>query len=154
MPRPLKCRLVNFLPDVTFFKPAGIPLRMLDEVVLNIEELEAIRLKDLDGLEQEECAEKMRISRPTFHRVLEASRRKIADALTQGKAIRIEGGNFKMSQVRFRCTEGHEWDVPFDDVMNTPPQLCSVCNSSDIVSLQPFGQGCGRIGGRYRRGRG
>lgn len=97
MPRPIKDRRVAFLPEVTYFKPAGIPLRVLEESRLSIEEVEAIRLKDFDGLEQEECAEKMNISRQTFQRVLGAARRNIADALFNGKAIRVEGGNFEIS---------------------------------------------------------
>lgn len=97
MPRPPKCRRVAFLPGATYFKPAGIPLRVLDEVRLSVEEAEAIRLKDVEGLEQEEGAKKMNISRPTFQRVLASARRKIADALLSGKAIRIEGGNFEVA---------------------------------------------------------
>jgi predicted DNA-binding protein (UPF0251 family) len=97
MPRPLKCRRVAFLPEATYFKPAGIPLRLLDEVILSVEEAEAIRLKDLEGLEQEQGAEKMNISRPTFQRVLASARQKIADALLNGRAIRIEGGNFEVA---------------------------------------------------------
>jgi predicted DNA-binding protein (UPF0251 family) len=96
MPRPPKCRRVAFLPEATYFKPAGIPLRVLDEVRLSVEEAEAIRLKDLEGLEQEQAAGKMNISRPTFQRVLASARQKIADALLSGKAIRIEGGNFEV----------------------------------------------------------
>ena len=99
MPRPPKCRRVAFMPDVTYFKPAGIPLRVLEEVQLSVEEAEAIRLKDLEGLEQEEGAEKMNISRPTFQRVLAAARQKMADALLNGKAIRIEGGVFELNAV-------------------------------------------------------
>ena len=97
MPRPPKCRRVAFLPDVTYFKPAGIPLKALEEVRFSLEEAEAIRLKDLEGLDQEESARKMNISRPTFQRVLASARHKIADALLYGKAIRIEGGNFEMA---------------------------------------------------------
>jgi predicted DNA-binding protein (UPF0251 family) len=97
MPRPPKCRRVAFLPNATYFKPAGIPLRALEEVRLSVEEAEAVRLKDMEGLEQEQGAERMNISRPTFQRVLASGRQKIADALLNGKAIRIEGGNFEMS---------------------------------------------------------
>ena len=97
MPRPSKCRRVEFLPDVIYFKPAGIPLRTLEEVQLSVEEAEAIRLKDLEGLEQEQGAERMNISRPTFQRVLTLARQKMADALLNGKAIRIEGGNFEIA---------------------------------------------------------
>jgi predicted DNA-binding protein (UPF0251 family) len=96
MPRPPKCRRVAFLPEATYFKPAGIPLRALTEVRLSVEEAEAIRLKDLEGLEQEPSAQKMNISRPTFQRVLTSARQKMADALLNGKAIRIEGGNFEI----------------------------------------------------------
>jgi predicted DNA-binding protein (UPF0251 family) len=96
MPRPPKCRRVAFLPEASFFKPAGIPLRALSEVRLSVEEAEAIRLKDLEGLAQEPSSQKMNISRPTFQRVLASARQKIADALLKGKAIRIEGGNFEI----------------------------------------------------------
>ena len=96
MARPVKCRRVAFMPGVTYFKPAGIPMRMLEEICLSVEEAEAIRLKDLEDLDQEQCAERMNISRPTFQRVLESARKKIADVLLNGKAIRIEGGNFEI----------------------------------------------------------
>ena len=97
MSRPLKCRRVSFLPEATYFKPAGVPLRVLDEVILSVEEAEAVRLKDLEGLAQAPSAEKMNISRPTFQRVLASARQKIADALLNGKAVRIEGGNFEVA---------------------------------------------------------
>lgn len=98
MVRPRSCRLVSCLPGVVFFKPRGIPLSDLEEMCLLVEELEAIRLKDAEGLAQEECGRLMNVSQPTFHRVLGSARRKIAEALTQGKAIRIEGGDFKMAE--------------------------------------------------------
>jgi len=84
------------LPETTYFKPAGVPLRELEEVVLTVCEFEAIRLKDLEGLEQEECAKKMDISQPTFFRLLDSARKKIADAIVNGKAIKIEGGVYKI----------------------------------------------------------
>jgi predicted DNA-binding protein (UPF0251 family) len=96
MPRPRICRRVKFLPETTYFKPAGIPLRKLEEVVLTVDEFEAIRLKDLEGLEQEKAAERMKISQPTFFRLLDSARRKIADAIVKGKAIKIEGGSYKI----------------------------------------------------------
>jgi predicted DNA-binding protein (UPF0251 family)/predicted Fe-Mo cluster-binding NifX family protein len=97
MPRPFKCRRVAFRPGVTYFKPAGIPLRELEEVTIPLEEAEALRLKDIEGLEQEQGAERMNISRPTFQRILASARKKIADAILNGKAIRIEGGNFEFT---------------------------------------------------------
>jgi uncharacterized protein len=85
------------MPTVTYFKPARIPLRDLEEVCFSVEEIEAIRLKNIEDLEQEQGAEKKNISRSTFVRVLEAARKKLAEALIQGKAIRIEGGHFEMA---------------------------------------------------------
>jgi predicted DNA-binding protein (UPF0251 family) len=89
-------RRVRGCPDSSFFKPAGIRLIDLEESVISVEEYEAIRLKDLEGLEQEECAKKMEISQPTFHRLILSARKKIADGIVNGKAIKIEGGNFKV----------------------------------------------------------
>ena len=153
MPRPPKCRRVEFLPDVTYFKPAGIPLRTLEEVRLSVEEAEAIRLKDLDGLEQEEGAERMNISRPTFQRVLASARQKLAEALLNGKAIRIEGGSFEMALSQFKCLNGHEWEVPFEVMMSAPPQFCPTCNTSSLELLIPAGFGRrGRYWGRHRGG--
>jgi len=92
MPRPRCQRWIGFVPDATYFKPAGIPLRALAEVIVTLDEIEALRLADLEGRYQEEAAERMKISRPTFARTVEAARRKVADALVNGKALRIEGG--------------------------------------------------------------
>ena len=153
MPRPPKCRRVAFLPNVTYFKPASIPLRALEEVQLSVEEAEAIRLKDLESLEQEEGAERMNVSRPTFQRVLASARQKMADALLNGKAIRIEGGSFEMASSRFRCLNNHEWEVPFEIMISTPPQLCPTCNTPTIEPLLPAGFGWkGRGWGRHRGG--
>ena len=81
---------MRFNPDVIYFKPQGIPLRMLEEVVLRADELEALKLYDVDGFEQTKAAEKMKISQPTFARILDSAYKKIAEALVKGKAIRIE----------------------------------------------------------------
>lgn len=96
MVRPRICRRVGCNPDITYFKPRGIPMKDMEEIVLPVEEYEAVRLKDLEGLEQEECAKKMNISQPTFHRLVLSARKRIADAIINGKAIKIEGGNFKI----------------------------------------------------------
>ena len=141
MARPFKCRRVAFVPGVTYFKPAGIPLRALEEIRLTVEEAEAIRLKDLESLEQEEGAEKMNVSRPTFQRVLASARQKIADALLNGKAIRIEGGNFEMSPRRFRCANNHEWEVPSEVAVQATSQLCPACNEPSVEPLVPAGFG-------------
>ncbi len=89
MPRPRRFRRIGFHPEVTYFKPAGIRMRELEENVLAFDELEAVRLKDVEGIEQEKAAKKMNISQPTFHRLILSARRKIGDAIVNGKAIRI-----------------------------------------------------------------
>lgn len=92
MPRPRCLRRIYCLPGVTYFKPAGIPLRVLEEVVVTLDEVESIRLADLEGRYQEQAAERMKISRPTFSRLIESAHRKVAEALVHGKALRLEGG--------------------------------------------------------------
>ena len=89
MPRPYKIRRVMGTPNSSYFKPAGIKTIDLEESVLAEDEFEAVRLKDLLNLEQKECAEKMNISQPTFHRLISSARKKIADAIVNGKAIKI-----------------------------------------------------------------
>ncbi|MBU0930110.1 MAG: DUF134 domain-containing protein [Nanoarchaeota archaeon] len=96
MVRPRLCRRVRINPSVTYFKPCGILLKELEEIILSVDEYEAIRLKDLEGLEQEVCAKKMSISQPTFHRLVLSARKKIADAIINAKTIRIKGGNYKI----------------------------------------------------------
>jgi len=95
MPRPRRCRRISNKPKITYFKPAGIPIRILKKVKITYVELEALRLKDYMKLDQQKAAEKMDISQPTFHRLVLKARKKIAKALLEGKAIRVEGGNFK-----------------------------------------------------------
>jgi len=93
MTRPNNPRRVGFLAQVAYFKPAGVRLTEIEEVVLGNDELEAIRLKDLVGMSQGEAANEMCISQPTFHRLVLTARQKIADAFVNGKAVKIEGGN-------------------------------------------------------------
>jgi len=90
MPRPRIPRCMRFKPDVYYFKPRGIPLRDLEEVVLLPDELEALKLYEIDELEQTEAADKMKISQPTFARILAGANKKIAEAIVKGKAIKIE----------------------------------------------------------------
>ncbi len=93
MARPTFPRNVAFLPGITYFKPAGVRMVELEEVVLGHDELEAMRLKNLMGLSQQEAAGRMNISQPTFHRLLSSACEKVTDAIINGKALRIEGGN-------------------------------------------------------------
>lgn len=152
MGRQPRWRRVGSIPQVTYFKPAGIPLASIQEVCLSVDEAEAIRLKDIEGLEQDDCAQKMSVSRSTFARILLSARQKMADALLNGKAIRIEGGNYEMAVRHFRCGNGHEWEVPFEKMIEQPPELCPTCHTSEIMSLWPWRPGI-RGGGRRLRGR-
>lgn len=98
MPRPFIKRMVRFKPGVTYFKPAGVPVSNLKEVVLTFGEFEAIRLKDHENIDQVKAAKKMKISQPTFNRLLRSARKKIAEAFVNGFALRIQGGSYKMIQ--------------------------------------------------------
>ena len=94
MARPKTLRWIENIPEVTWFKPAGLQRRLLDEVSLTLDEIEAIRLADLESNYQEQVAEKMNVSRQTVGRILASAHKKIAEALVLGKAIRLEGGTF------------------------------------------------------------
>lgn len=146
MPRPRKCRRVENIPGTIYFKPAGIPMRVLEDVHLTIDEVEALRLKEIEELDQETGAVRMGISRPTFQRILASARKKTADAVLNGKAIRIEGGIFTMANSRYRCFNGHEFIVPFEEMTSTPPELCPTCDTPQIEPVVMAGHG--------RKGRG
>jgi predicted DNA-binding protein (UPF0251 family) len=137
MPRPLKCRRVGSIPGTTFFKPAGIPLHSLEEVRLSLEEAEALRLKEIEGLDQEAASARMNVSRPTFQRVLASARRKVADAVLNARALRISGGNIEMAFSRFRCRSGHQWDAPDEAAGQLESVLCPTCNTPGVVYPLP-----------------
>lgn len=91
--RPKKCRKICCKLNSCYFKPRGIPMSDLQEVILNDDEIEAIRLADCEGLYQEDAAKKMKISRQTFGRIIESAHHKVADALINGKALKLETSN-------------------------------------------------------------
>ena len=93
MSRPKKYRCIGSSPDTSCFKTKGIPIIQLEEVLLSLDELETIRLADYEGLYHENAAKQMGISRPTFGRILDAARRKVADAIINGKALQIKAVN-------------------------------------------------------------
>ncbi len=97
MPRPRKNRRVGQQPAVVFYKPQGVALHRLKGLILSVEGLEALRLADAEGLEHQHAAEMMGISRPTFSRVLAEARRTLATAVSNGWAIRIEGGAYEIA---------------------------------------------------------
>ncbi|BDG62029.1 DUF134 domain-containing protein [Caldinitratiruptor microaerophilus] len=110
MPRPPKPRWVEFEPSVTMFLPAGVPPGAIETVELTVDELEALRLKDVEDLDQEACAARMNVGQSTFQRLLAGARRKVAAALTGGKAIRIAGGHYLLAPRALRCGRcGHRW---------------------------------------------
>jgi uncharacterized protein len=95
MARPCRCRRIRCNPDTNYFKPRGIPIGMLEEINLTLDELEAVRLADLEEMYQEDAAKKMAISRQTFGNIINSAHKKIADALLNAKALKIEGGTVK-----------------------------------------------------------
>ena len=128
MPRPVKPRWVEFSPGVSYFKPAGIRMRDLEEVILGLDEVEALRLKDLIGLEQEQCAE--RIIATHLQRV-GAARNKVAGSL---KAKSQNEGNYLISPLIFTCTMcGSHWKN--EDRYLSDPE-CPECGSKDVVSAR------------------
>ena len=132
MGRPRKDRLVAFNPEISYFKPRGIPMVDLSEVCITVDEREALRLADLDGLSHEESGQCMGVSRATFGRILHNARRIVADALINGKAIRIEGGNYKMIEEtrRFACRHcSRQWEEPLG---TGRPQACPHCGQDDF----------------------
>jgi predicted DNA-binding protein (UPF0251 family) len=89
MPRQRLCRRIKFNPNITYFKPQGVPMRELEIIELTTEEVEALRLRNVKDLEQEEAAKKMNTSQSTFQRILSSAYKKITEALIEGKAIKI-----------------------------------------------------------------
>lgn len=98
MPRPRICRRISCEPNVTYFKPAGVRFRELEEIVLSFEEYETIRLIDLEEADQLKAGDKMGISQPTLSRLLKSARKKISEAIIKGKAIKIEGGDYELKR--------------------------------------------------------
>jgi predicted DNA-binding protein (UPF0251 family) len=153
MARPRNCRRVGYVPCSNYFKPGGIPLSMLEDVILTVDEFEAIRLADLENLYQEQAAEKMNVSRQTFGRIIESARKKVAEVLVRGKALKIEGGEFEMAEMRkFRCDDcQHLWELPYGAGR---PGHCPSCKSGNIHRINAergYARGGGREQGRYCR---
>lgn len=153
MPRPLKLRQISAAPVATFFKPAGVPIGALEMVTLALEEVESIRLKDIEDLHQEDCAQRMGVSRATFHQVLKSARSKLADAILNGKAIQVEGGAFAFPGGRFRCRrDGSEWTLPPGPLPGVSSVACPTCSSREVHPV-PVSSGSQRAGGPGRWGR-
>ena len=134
MARPKRRRRVGGPPGCVLFKPAGIPASRLEETVLALDELEALRLADLEGLYQEEAASRMNVSRQTFGRIVTSARRKVAQVLVAAESLRIEGGTVEMPEARrFVCHVcEHLWE---EDFGTGRPVACPACGSEDIGRL-------------------
>ena len=131
MPRPFCCRRVSGEPPSEFFKPVGVPLAALEVVTMTVDEYEAVRLADLEGLYQEDAAQRMGISRQTFGRIIESAHRKIAEALVNAKALEIKGGEIELvNQREFLCSDcHHRWQVPYGTAGSA---ACPKCQSRNI----------------------
>ncbi|MDP8315380.1 MAG: DUF134 domain-containing protein [Candidatus Celaenobacter antarcticus] len=150
MSRPRKIRRVSKPPICSRFKPVGIPARLLDVVDLSVDEYEALRLADYEGLEHKEAAEKMGISRPTFTRLIDQARKKFASGIIEGKEISIEGGNFQFLQHVARCRNcGSTYNYT-----QHAPDKCPECNEEDLENLNLYYQrGRGRGRGKWGQGK-
>lgn len=130
MARPVNCRTVENLPVSTFFKPQGVPKSSLDVQELTIDEFEALRLADFEGLYHSAAAKSMHVSRPTFGRIIDNARRKVAQALVLGQALEIKGGEVNMTARKFTCYNcQHNWEVQYG---TGRPQGCPSCKSTNI----------------------
>ena len=166
MPRPVEKRCVKSLPSCGLFKPAGVRASELEEVALTVDEYEMIRLVDFEGMYQEQAAEAMGVSRQTIGRVLDIARKKVAEMLVTGKALRIEGGEYVTGRRRrFRCESCQkEVEVPYGEKQ---PEDCPSCKGKQMCRCEEMQnseenqaegrcqrkmtrQGCGRGHGQGR----
>lgn len=152
MPRPHRCRYVDADPAARAFKPVGVPVERLPAVELRVDELEALRLADLEGLYQEQAAGMMGVSRPTFARLVESARRKVADALVNAKVLTIAGGTVMITSQRvFECRAcGHRFELPHG---TGRPGKCPACQATDVrrAAVEGADVGAGRGRGQRRR---
>jgi len=132
MPRPRKRRRVWHDPTPAIFKPVGVPLNQLKSITLLHEELEALRLVDLEERYQQEAALQMNISRSTLQRIVSEARYKVAQALTEGAALHIEGGTFRVATRYWHCSDcSHFWEIEHGSGQSKPVQ-CPACGSHAI----------------------
>lgn len=142
MARPIKWRQIDKLPTTKHFVASEEISDDIPKNILKLEEFEAIRLKDTLGLEQDECAQRMQVSRSTFRRILVEARKKIADSLVNGKSITLEGGNYTQNICSLYCSKcGYSWNESYERVKDEIS--CPKCGS---VNTNCTGEtrGCGR----------
>jgi predicted DNA-binding protein (UPF0251 family) len=153
MARPHCRRRIAATPGCLAFKPAGVARSGLAEIVLGMDELEALRLADVEGLYQEDAAERMKVSRQTFGRIVAAARKKVAKALVEGTSLRIEGGTIEMAETRrMQCRRcASSWEEPRDA---GGPGACPSCGGQGGRGGHGGGGGGGGRGGHAGRGGG
>ncbi len=154
MSRPQKCRIINGQPASSIFKPAGFPRSELEEVVLTLDEFESIRLTDLEGLYQDAAAQFMNISRQTLGNILVSAHRKIADCLTNGKALRIQGGPVDTRNRLFICPSCQQhWSL---GQLQNARSACPACGYPELRAIQKnecgHGRRCRKAMRKFRNG--
>lgn len=151
MSRPTKERIVNTPPIFNSYKPTGFNRSKLKRILIRLDEYEAIRLADYQGLDHATAAERMKISRSTFTRLIESARKKVASFIIEGGELVIDGGNIHFRGNIFRCLDcEHIFRADFSERINK----CPSCKSEKILDIAGgFGHGRGCCG-RHRGGRG
>ncbi|SHK16650.1 DUF134 domain-containing protein [Tepidibacter formicigenes] len=153
MPRPKKWRKVGFIPEIRFYGPLDCDIEN-SIIIMSVEELESIRLMDLEGLDQNECAQRMMVARSTFQRIYSEAKRKIADSIINGKKLKIEGGNYTLNICKIICKNcGYEWKEKCEDIDKDIecPQCSSennlICSEDEKnkVCRRCFRHRCGRL---------
>ena len=141
MSRPQKKRKVQEPPKIQGMKPVGVPARYLDRVNLSLDEYEAVRLADYEGRDHRDAAEIMGISRPTFTRLIEKARKKMAESLVDVKELVIEGGNYSFATQLLRCRDCNAL-TRFDRTQNVV-ETCPACGSKNVIHLNRWFTGEG-----------
>ena len=138
MARPQKSRLVKIDPEISYFKPRGVPMINLEQVQLTVDELEALRLADFLGMSHEDAGKQMGVSRATFGRIVEQARRTVADALIHGKAINVEGGNYeRVDSAADRVFQCEKCDFRWKEPRGTGrPRKCPSCGGKAFHRLR------------------
>ncbi len=145
MARPSKCRRVSANPQAVHFKPAGVMMRDLEQLELTLDEFEAVRLADYEGMYQDEAAEQMNVSRQTFGNIIGSAHRKIADFLVNAKSLTIAGGSIEIAgpEPRYFLCNGcaNVWQTEYT---NPGPALCPECGSENIHRMKQGVKRCCR----------
>lgn len=159
MPRPRKWKRVGYIPDIKVFGPLNIDNTNNEIITLNVEELESMRLMDLEGLDQIACADRMGVARSTFQRIYSDAKRKMTDSLVNGKVLKIEGGNYTLNICKLFCENcGYSWDESFENTKEETIK-CPKCGSEielncNMNTESDFCDKCRRMRNGCGRGRG